>query len=252
MIKEKVTIITVCYNETPERIRYTLDSVVGQTYPLTECIIVDGGSKTDSINAFNPYLLKIAQFISESDRGIYDAMNKGIRLATGDWIIFMNIGDRFHDPNVLTNVMNSIKGKKGDLVCGDILRDGKERISNPNKFLKGYLCYHSICHQAILARRNIFDAIGNFDISFRLVADRDWIFRAIDSGFKYIHTPIVFCDWEIGGACVDYRVEEKELIKYRGKYFVSHKRRLYRSLWFLEKIYKRAKSMNFTIPVNLK
>jgi glycosyltransferase involved in cell wall biosynthesis len=219
---------------------------------LKEFVIIDGGSKPDLLSSFESYLKQGAKFISEPDKGIYDAMNKGIRIATGEWLIFMNIGDRFQDPNVLTKMMDSIKGRKGDLVCGDILRDGKERISNPNKFMKGYLCYHSICHQSILARRIVFDSIGTFDTSFRLVADRDWIYRAIDAGFKYVHLPIVVCDWEIGGACFDHTIEENELSRYRLINFSIYKRVLYGYLYIGEKIYKRIMSRNFKTPVALK
>lgn len=249
---DKISIITVCFNESQERISYTLDSIVGQSYPSIECVIVDGGSNSETKRAYEQYLNRIDKFISEPDKGIYDAMNKGIKASTGEWLIFMNIGDRFHDSNVLINMINFIKGKTGDLVCGDILRDGRERIFYPNRFLRGYLCYHSICHQAILARKSIFDVIGNFDISFRLVADRDWVFRAIKAGFKYVHTSVVVCDWELGGVCFDYRIEEIELQKYRVEYFFSFERTIYRYLWFAEKVIIRIKTLNFAIPVKLK
>jgi glycosyltransferase involved in cell wall biosynthesis len=249
---DKITIIIVCYNETPERIGYTLDSVVRQNYSSMECIIVDGGSNSATIDAFEPYHIKITKFISEPDKGIYDAMNKGIRISTGDWIIFMNIGDRFHNFNVLTSMMTQSINEYGDIICGDILRDGKARLFYPQKITKRYLCYHSICHQAVFARRSLFDLVGTFDTSFHLVADRDWIFRVIKERFIYRHFAVIVCDWEIGGACNDQRIEENELKIYRSKYFTLYERILYKYLWLAQKVIERIKSLNFNLPVKLK
>jgi len=249
---DKITIVTVCYNETPQRIRYTLDSIVGQDYPSLECVVVDGGSRADTVAAFEPYRMRIAKFISEPDRGLYDAMNKGIRVATGEWIIFMNVGDRFHDSGVVTCVMNQLRSECVDIVCGDVLRDGRELCCAPKTVSRQYLCHQAICHQAVLTRRRVFDVVGIFDMSFRLVADRDWVFRVVKAGFRYLHIPVVICDWELGGACSDYRTSDSELRRYRARYFSSYERILYGCLWAATKVARRMKSLNFAIPVRLR
>lgn len=249
---DKITVITVCYDETPKRICYTFDSIIGQDYPSLECVVVDGGSRADTLAAFEPYRMRIAKFVSEPDRGIYDAMSKGIRNATGEWIIFMNIGDRFHDSGVLTCVMNRLGSECVDILCGDVLRNGRKLWVAPNTLSRRYLCHRAICHQAVLARRRVFDVVGAFDMSFRLVADRDWLFRVMKAGFNYVHVPVVICDWELGGACSDYRTFEQEMRRYRVRYFSSYERILYGCLWGATKVVRRMKSLNFAIPVRLR
>ena len=99
----KVTVITVCYNA-ETGIEKTIQSVIGQTYQNIEYIIIDGGSKDHTLNIVNKYKDRISKVISEPDKGIYDAMNKGILAATGDWINFMNVGDSFFSPDTLSKV----------------------------------------------------------------------------------------------------------------------------------------------------
>lgn len=235
---DKISVVAVCYNESTERIRYTLSSIIQQIYPHVECIIVDGGSECKTIKALNDFSAYIDKFVSEKDEGIYDAMNKAVKMCTGEWVIFMNIGDRFSKPNVLTELVDKVS-KDVDLVCGDILRNGTERMSFPDKVSSSYLCHHSLCHQAIFARRVIFTTIGGFDLNFRLVGDRDWVFRALAAGFKYKHLPIVICDWELGGACSDVERERHELLEYRRRYYRWNERVWFGFLRMCEKIWDR-------------
>lgn len=252
MIVDNVSIIVVCYNESEDRIRYTLDSIFNQTYLNIECIVIDGNSQISTQNAFNRYQSKISKFISEKDKGIYDAMNKGVEVSSGDWILFMNIGDRFINPYVIADMLNINFKNDIDLVYGDILRDKNELVVNPDKISKKYLCFHSICHQAVLARKKIFNVIGEFDLEFRLVADRDWILRVIISGYRCHHVSVVVCDWELGGFCSNQIVENEELKKYRLKYFSWLEVNYLRFFWYFEKFLRRIKSLNFSIPYDLK
>ncbi|MBR1543000.1 MAG: glycosyltransferase [Bacteroidaceae bacterium] len=101
---KKISVITVCLN-CAEKLERTIQSVIKQTYTDLEYIIVDGGSQDDTINIIKKYQLKITKWISEKDDGIYDAMNKGIKMASGEWVNFMNAGDVFVNNDVLENIL---------------------------------------------------------------------------------------------------------------------------------------------------
>ena len=115
----KVSIITVVYNGI-EFLEETIKSVIAQTYPNIEYIIVDGGSKDGTLDIIKKYEAHISKWISEPDKGIYDAMNKGIDLATGDWQNFLNAGDSFVDNNVLEKIFTT-NLENITLVYGDII-----------------------------------------------------------------------------------------------------------------------------------
>jgi len=115
-----ISVVVVCYNEAQERINYTLDSIIAQDYPELELVVIDGGSEIETVDSLELYKRKISAFLSERDDGIYDAMNKGIRISKGEWIMFMNIGDRFCSPDVLSKLMSNINQEHNDLVYGDV------------------------------------------------------------------------------------------------------------------------------------
>jgi glycosyltransferase len=251
-LMDRITVITVCYNESPQRISYTLDSIVKQTYAVVELVIMDGGSKDDTIAAIKHYITHITTFVSEPDHGIYDAMNKGIRLSTGEWIIFMNVGDRFHHQDVLTSMMSNSDINDLDMIYGDILRNGREISSAPSCLSRRYLYNQAICHQAMLVRRRAFDLMGAFDISFRLIADRDWVLRFVNSGYAYAHGPAAVCDWENGGTSSDYITHGEEEHAYHLKYFSFLERKVYGTLWVVIKVLRRIRSLNFSVPVRVR
>lgn len=249
---DKITVITVCYNESAERVRFTLDSIIDQNYTDMEIVVVDGGSNARTLTAFEPYQIRIKTFISEPDSGIYDAMNKGVEGATGKWIIFMNIGDSFYSADALTKMMSTENIEDADILCGDVLLNGKEYSHTPKYLSRYFLCRKTICHQAILARKTVFDSIGMFDLSYTLVSDRDWIYRALKKGVRYTNCPIPICCWEIGGKCADYGTRDEELQRYRANYFSHFERVLFASIRISELLFNRLKSLNFSIPVRLR
>jgi glycosyltransferase involved in cell wall biosynthesis len=195
-----VTIITVVFNNLAF-IEETIQSVLNQTYQNIEYIIIDGGSTDGTLNIIKKYENFVDIFVSEKDKGIYDAMNKGIKLAKGKWINFMNSGDTFYSKDTLssipfTNFQNS------SMIYGKIKLFSKSRkyikILNPficNKFNLLLLGSGVVCHQAVFY---------NTDIKFRF-PDKYKILGDLYSYFEYIkHGPanrldIIICNYYLGG-----------------------------------------------------
>jgi len=176
----KISIITVVYNNVRD-IEYTIRSVVGQTYPSIEYIIIDGASTDGTLDVIEHYKEHITMLISEKDKGIYDAMNKGLAAATGDYVLFLNSGDELFDKDTIQYVVD--KGKDADIIYGETkLVDEQRRIIGdrrhkvPKTFnWKSFRYGMNICHQAIYIRRSIVEP---YDLQYQLSADIDWVIRA--------------------------------------------------------------------------
>lgn len=191
--KPLITIITVCYNAV-ETIEKTILSVISQTYLNIEYIVIDGGSTDGTIDIINKYEDKITYWISESDKGIYDAMNKGIKLATGEWINFMNCGDSFYSNLTVENVFNQADSNS-DIIYGDtnIILDIGEFIK------KGTVAtsqnYMPFVHQSSFARTSLMKKYG-FDTKYRICADRNFFFCAFRHNFKFQYIDQVISNYE--------------------------------------------------------
>jgi len=180
MNKSVVSVITIAFNE-KENIGYTLSSVKEQSYDDIEYIIVDGGSTDGTLEVIKEYSAVVDVLISEKDAGIYDAMNKGLRRATGDYVVFMNAGDEFYDRHTVEMVLKN--GDNADIIFGETkLIDesrkviGDRKLKAPKTFTwKSFRFGMSICHQAIYIKRSI---LSDYDLSYRLSSDIDWVIRA--------------------------------------------------------------------------
>ena len=185
-----VSIITVCYNAA-EKIRGMLDSVQEQTYPHIEHVVIDGGSGDGTVDIVRQHGTRVATLVSEPDEGIYDAMNKGIKAATGDVLLFLNADDRLCDFRVAADVAAVFGRDPGlELVYGDVLRDlpeGLERVPQMAALTRRELARTTICHQVIFSRRELFSRCGGFDGSLRVVADYAWLMKAATSGARARH-----------------------------------------------------------------
>lgn len=177
------SIITITYNNL-DGLRRTADSVSAQTYRDMEWIVVDGGS-TDGTKEWldnAQCTMRNAQFLSEPDKGVYDAQNKGIRLAKGGFCFFLNAGDTFCGADVLERMMADCG--EADIVYGNELvvdAEGKrvgycKGVENPS-----FVDLYNSCmkHQATFIRRTLFDRYGTYDSTMRICADFDWFFRVI-------------------------------------------------------------------------
>lgn len=178
----KVSVITVCY-QAREALKDTIESVLDQTYPDIEYVIVDGGSTDGTLELIQGKTAENIIWISEPDRGIYDAMNKGVRLCHGEYVIFMNAGDRFASSEVMTKMAQAIEQEDPDILYGDYydLCQGESKyISYQGVKINSwyFLMSKMICHQAIIAKRQWMSE-NPFDIQYRYAADRKWLIQCV-------------------------------------------------------------------------
>ena len=179
----KLTVITVVYNAI-DRIHATIDSVIGQDYDDIEYIIKDGGSTDGTCELVREIADKYGnvKYISGSDKGIYDAMNIALSYASGDAVEFLNAGDRFAYPDVVSRAMTVMRDNGSDIVYGDVLYENPDGTVNRRSYPQScsnklyFLTGDAINHQVMFVRRYLFD--GNvFDTSFGICADREWMLR---------------------------------------------------------------------------
>ena len=191
-----VTVVTVTYNAEKE-VEMTLRSVTSQTYSKIQYIIIDGKSSDNTISIINKYLSLIDTLIVDPDLGIYDAMNKSLRIANGDFIIFMNAGDIFCSPDVIERFVYGIS-RFDDIYFGDfIFRDPIKNEDNliNFSFSKLNIAKTNICHQAIFYPKLYYKA-NSYNLKYLILADWLYNWEAIYTGFsfKYLNFPIVIYD----------------------------------------------------------
>jgi glycosyltransferase involved in cell wall biosynthesis len=196
-----LSVITVVYNNA-EDIERTILSVLNQTYSHIEYIIMDGDSTDGTKEIISRYEDRVAKFISQKDNGIYDAMNKGLALATGDYVLFMNSGDEIYDSHTVEKVFKA--GQDADIYYGETeMYDktgkslGKRRHVAPKEFTWESFKYGmSVSHQAIYIRRSIIEP---FDLNYRLSSDIDWIIRAAKNANKIVNVRMFVAKYLVGG-----------------------------------------------------
>lgn len=227
----KVSIITINYNDAVG-LRRTLDSVRSQTFTDYEQIIVDGGSSDGSVDVIRSTAEKLEDYrfkwISEPDRGVYDAQNKGIRMAEGEYCFFLNAGDVFCSENVLKRIFENreqgIEKRDADILYGNepVVENGKrvgycKGVENPT-----FLDLYNSCmkHQATFIRRELFERFGKYDISLRIEADYEWFFRVIafhnDVTLRYVDVDVANFDNDgVSNHSPEQCIKEDEIIRSR-------------------------------------
>lgn len=196
-----ITIITVCLN-CYSSIQKTIESVINQKYNSIEHIIIDGGSHDGTVEILENYEKKDARIkhISEKDNGIYDAMNKGIAMASGQVIYFLNSGDTLFDNNVLSNIASEIDIQKNEIVFGDVVFDSGEYICQIQKInLATILLRKFPNHQSIFATRKCFELLKNFNTKYKICADYEWLLRALKNKVKFKYIPNRICIYDTNG-----------------------------------------------------
>lgn len=177
----KISIITIAYNNEKD-IRPTLESVINQTYNNIEYIVVDGKSSDKTLDIINEYSSSITKIISEPDKGIYDAINKGIRQSTGDIVGLIHAGDRLYDNNVIEDIVLQFNNNDIDAIYGHCLavnaNDKPIRIDKSPEFSKvlfkkGWMP----SHQSVYIKRNLFDKLGFYRLDLASYSDYEFILR---------------------------------------------------------------------------
>ena len=175
----KLSIITINYNDA-KGLEKTINSVISQTFKDFQYIVIDGGSKDESQSVIENYANQISYWVSELDKGIYNAMNKGIAQATGEYVLFINSGDTLYNNDVVSTVIPLLKDF--DLISGhtNLIRDGGSLIvkSRQQVTFKDLFRY-SIDHPSTFIKRKLFDEIGVYDESLKIISDWKWFIIAL-------------------------------------------------------------------------
>ena len=234
---KKLSVITVTYNA-EATVQPTLKSVAGQSYPHIEHIIVDGKSKDATLDIVKKYERPNLKWISEPDKGLYDAMNKAAALTTGDYLCFLNAGDTFFADDTVEKMMESFpENEFPDILYGQtaiVDNYGKflhmRRLQAPEKltwkiFRHGML----VCHQAFIVKKSIFEA---YNLNYRFSSDFDWTLRMMKKS-KHIHnTHLTLIDYlNEGMTTANHKASLKERYHIMAKYY-GHVSTFLHHIWF--------------------
>jgi glycosyltransferase involved in cell wall biosynthesis len=218
----KISIITVVYNG-EKHIGRTIESVVNQSYSPIEYIIIDGKSTDGTLKVIESYP-GIIKLISEPDQGLYDAMNKGLQLATGSYVWFLNSGDQIYSPDTVEKMVEGMEGLPDIIYGGTMIIDeaqnevGDRRLRPPDQltwksFRKGMV----VCHQSILVKR---DLAPRYNLEYRFSADIDWVIRAsLKAGL--IHKSGLVLSRFLEGGLTDHNIKAglKERFRIMTRYY---------------------------------
>lgn len=221
-VNPKLSVITIVYNNVKD-IERTMLSVLNQTYTNIEYILIDGSSTDGTKDIIDKYKDRLAQFISEPDKGIYDAMNKGLALATGDYVLFMNSGDEIYDHETVEHVFSS--APSGDIYYGETeMFDenwkslGQRRHSAPEHFDWHSFKYGmNVSHQAIYIKRSLTEP---YDLKYKYSSDIDWIIKAAKKSSNVVNTHTYVAKYLVGGMSKQKHLESlKERFKILSHYY---------------------------------
>ena len=203
----KISIITVVFNN-EATIRQAIESVLSQSYPEIEYLIIDGNSKDKTVSIIEEYKNNLSYFISETDKGLYDAMNKGLRAATGDVIGILNSDDLYQDNNVIANVMaHFIADTALEIVYGDLVYVKKEEVDQVVRNWKSKKYYLKFFddgnvppHPSLFLKNTVYQKVGLFNLEYKLAADYEFMFRVFKkNNFKSKYIKRLIVKMRLGG-----------------------------------------------------
>jgi len=201
MNNPKISVVTVCYNVS-DSIEKTILSVINQKYSNIEYIIVDGGSKDGTIDIIKKYEDHIAKWVSEPDKGIYDAMNKAIDMATGEWINFMNAGDMFVDCNVL-KALSEVFEERHDVIYGNTIFYGRGK----QKLRKGQKIHKQLprfVHQSSFVLTSLTKE-RKYDLNYKIAADHAFFYNLYKEGKEFFYVDQVISMFNNDGISANHR-----------------------------------------------
>lgn len=224
-LNPRFSIITVTYNA-GKVLEDTIQSIVAQTYKNIEYIIIDGASTDNTLQIIEKYKKHVQRIVSEPDKGLYDAMNKGMNLATGDYLCFLNAGDTFHEDDTLQRMVHSFPGNElPDILYGEtaiVDANGHflhmRRLSAPEQlhwksFKQGML----VCHQAFFVRHTLLEP---YNLDYRFSADFDWCIRMMKKARTLHNTHLTLIDYlEEGMTTRNHKASLKERFRIMVKYY---------------------------------
>lgn len=219
-MKPKLSVITIVFNNV-DAIERTMLSVLNQTFPAIEYIIIDGASTDGTKERIEKYRDRLAHFVSEPDKGLYDAMNKGLALASGDYVLFMNSGDELYAPDTVASVFATAPA--ADIYYGEteMFNEhwhslGQRRHQAPeNLNWKSFKYGMNVSHQAIYIKRSLTEP---YDLRYRYSADIDWILKALKRASHVVNTHQYVAKYLVGGIS---KQKHRESLKERFRIF-SH------------------------------
>jgi glycosyltransferase involved in cell wall biosynthesis len=195
----RLSIITINYNNA-EELAKTMNSVLEQTWTDFEYLIVDGGSTDNSVEVIQNYQGKLSYWVSEPDTGIYNAMNKGIRKATGEYLLMLNAGDLLSDKEVLALIFSTHTYEE-DILAGDVYRAVNGKIFDksyfPDVLTFGFLRNGTISHQAAFIKKQLHDVVGLYDENLKFGSDWKFFILAIckyNASYKHLPLFTTICD----------------------------------------------------------
>ncbi len=225
----KVSIITSCYNR-EATIRDAIESVLSQDYPNIEYIVVDGASKDNSLSVIKEYKDQISTIISEPDRGMYEAINKGIRAATGDIVGLIHSDDFFYSTDTISKLVKQIEEQQADIIYGNgIFVDEQDTTKVVRNWISGGYRKSNMrngwlpLHTTVFIRKECFDQLGLYNESYKIAADSDLLVRYMYKGeFKITYLNEYVVRMRMGGLSTDPKrmkqkfEEDKRLYKAHG------------------------------------
>ena len=206
-MKPTISIITSVWNN-EKTIEGAIKSVLSQDYSDIEYIVVDGASSDGTVEVIKKYENQISKFVSEKDKGIYDGLNKGVSLATGDVIGFLHSDDIYADENIISDVVKMFEENETDSIYGDMVYVDKYDTSKIFRYWKsGQYSFKKLCngwmppHPTFFVKKEFYDRYGKFDLDFGIAADYDFMLRMLGKyKISTMYLPKVLYKMRVGGA----------------------------------------------------
>lgn len=209
----RISVITINYNNA-HGLKKTIESVLEQQGVEVEYIIIDGGSTDGSVELLSNYTDSISKWLSEGDEGVYDAMNKGIQYATGDYCIFLNSGDIFSSSLIIGTIADNMASEEADIYYGNIqntLPDGTFSIQKfPAVISLMHFSYSYLGHPSTIIRRNLLIEMGGYSLKYKIISD--WLFfvQALIHGARFKYIDLTISIFEINGLSGNLELLKKE------------------------------------------